>query len=133
MALTGLPGPDDFLKQAIALALGNVRQHGGRPFGAVLVRDDVVLATGVNEVMTSGDPTAHAEIQAIRAACRSIGNVRLDGCAIYASGHPCPMCLTAIYADLAKPASERSVQVVVTPVSLDDEHPYAAPRALQKG
>src|SRR5690554_6443260 len=85
-----------FLRQAIDLALQSVRR-GGRPFGAVLVKDDVVVATGVNEVMATGDPTAHAELQTIRAASRALGSLRLDGCVIYASGHPCPMFLSALY------------------------------------
>ena len=149
---------DAFLKQAISLALHNVRVSAGRPFGAVLAKDGQVLATGVNEVVASGDPTAHAELQAIRAACKATGQVRLDGCVMYASGHPCPMCLTAmyltgigrvycafsndsaqayglstshIYADLAKSPAERSLQVVVKPVALDGEHPYAAWQAIQ--
>ena len=146
-----------FLEQAVALALANVRERRGRPFGAVLVKDGNVLATGVNDVLATGDPTAHAELQAIRAACKATGSVRLDGCVIYASGHPCPMCLTAmyltgidrvfcafsnesaqayglstshVYADLSKPPSERLVQVVVSSVPLEGEHPYEAWRAL---
>jgi len=63
----------------------------------VLVKDGEVLATGVNEVAATNDPTAHAEVQAIRAACRRTGALRLDGCVMFASGHPCPMCLTAMY------------------------------------
>ena len=90
-------GVERFLKQAVALAVDNVRARRGRPFGAVLVKDGEVLATGVNEVAATNDPTAHAEMQAIRAACRRTGAVRLDGCVMFASGHPCPMCLTAMY------------------------------------
>lgn len=93
--------PDDtdlaFLRQAADLALRNVTGQGGRPFGAVLVEAGRVLATGVNEVTATGDPTAHAEMQAIRAASAATGRTRFDGCAMYASGHPCPMCLSAMY------------------------------------
>jgi guanine deaminase len=146
-----------FLQQAVALAVDNVRARRGRPFGAVLVRDGAVLATGVNEVAATNDPTAHAELQAIRAACRRIATPRLDGCVMFASGHPCPMCLTAlyltgvhhvycafsleagepyglstanIYSELAAAAAQRSVQVVCSPVHVD-EHPYSMWRALQ--
>lgn len=85
-----------FLCEAIDLARDNVRR-GGRPFGAVLVKDGKAIATGVNEIAATGDPTTHAELQAIRAASRVLGSPRLDGCVIYASGHPCPMCLAAMH------------------------------------
>jgi tRNA(Arg) A34 adenosine deaminase TadA len=87
---------ETFLVQAIDLARRNVENHGGRPFGAVVVRDGAVVGTGVNEMGATGDPTAHAELQAIRAASRDLGTLRLDGCTVYASGHPCPMCLAAM-------------------------------------
>jgi tRNA(Arg) A34 adenosine deaminase TadA len=87
---------DRFLEQAIGLARDNV-EKGGRPFGAVLVRDGVVIATGVNEMMETGDPTAHAELLAVRGAAQALGTPRLEGCIVYASGHPCPMCLAAMY------------------------------------
>ncbi|BAN48953.1 nucleoside deaminase [Metapseudomonas resinovorans] len=85
----------DYLEQAVDLARQNVEQ-GGRPFGAVLVKDGRVLARGVNEIHLNGDPSAHAELQAIRLASRELGP-RLDGCVIYASGQPCPMCLAAMH------------------------------------
>lgn len=85
-----------FLEQAVELARRNA-QDGGRPFGAVLVKQERVIATGVNEIALTGDPTAHAELQAIRAASRELKSPRLDGCVLYASGHPCPMCLSAAY------------------------------------
>ena len=87
---------EQFLQQAIALALANVRE-GGRPFGAVVVKDGAVIATGVNEIGATGDPTAHAELSAIRKAAQVLGSPRLDGCVVYASGQPCPMCLSAMY------------------------------------
>jgi len=86
-----------FLDQAVQLAIENVRDHGGRPFGAVIARDGEVISTGVNELLATGDPTAHAELLAIRAAARKLGSLRLTGCTVYASGQPCPMCLSAIY------------------------------------
>ncbi len=85
----------DWMKHVVELAVKNVDQ-GGKPFGAVLVRDGIVLGEGVNEVLASGDPTTHAEMQAIRAASRSSGP-DLTGAVAYASGHPCPMCLAALY------------------------------------
>ncbi|MBG5233533.1 nucleoside deaminase [Pseudomonas aeruginosa] len=87
---------ETFMREAIALARANV-EAGGRPFGAVLVRDGRVLARGVNQIHETHDPSAHAELQAIRQACQALGSPRLDGCVIYASGHPCPMCLAAMH------------------------------------
>lgn len=85
----------DFLQQAIALARDNVDQ-GGRPFGAVVVRDGAVIARAVNRMEADKDPTAHAELLALRAAGALVGSTRLDGCVVYASGQPCPMCLAAM-------------------------------------
>ena len=84
------------LKQAIELAVGNVRRNGG-PFGALVVRGGVVIATGCNQVITTNDPTAHAEVVAIREACRVLGSFQLRDCDIYSSCEPCPMCLGALY------------------------------------
>jgi len=85
-----------FLRQAVALAMANM-DAGGRPFGALVVKDGQVVATGVNQIGATGDPTAHAELSAIREAARVLGSPRLDGCVVYASGQPCPMCLSAMY------------------------------------
>ena len=90
-----------FLNQAIELAVDNVRRGGG-PFAALVVRGGVVIATGCNQVTRSNDPTAHAEIVAIREACRVLGSFQLEGCDLYSSCEPCPMCLGAIY--WARPA-----------------------------
>jgi len=148
-----------FLCEAIELARENVRK-GGRPFGAVLVKDGKVIATGVNEILETGDPTTHAELQAIRVASKVLGSPRLDGCAIYASGHPCPMCLSAmhltgirevafaysndegqryglstakIYAEMAKPLAAQSLKAVHMPVRIEGEDPYEMWQALPKG
>src|SRR5205085_9729049 len=88
--------PDDegWLSQAVALATANVADGGG-PFGAVVVRAGVVIGTGQNRVTRDNDPTAHAEVQAIRAACRSIGDFSLVGATVYTSCEPCPLCLAA--------------------------------------
>ena len=134
-----------FLCEAIELAQSNMEQ-GGRPFGAVVVRDGEVVATGVNEIVATNDPTAHAEMTALRAASRKLGSPSLAGCAVYASGHPCPMCMAAmrlsgvsevcyaysnddgapfglstaaIYADLAKPFAEQSMKIAYMPVRLE--------------
>lgn len=85
-----------FMRQAIDLSIENVH-NGGGPFGAVIVRDGEVVATGVNNVVPHCDPTAHAEVSAIRKACQRVGDFKLDGCTIYTSCEPCPMCLSAIY------------------------------------
>ncbi|CAD5110283.1 nucleoside deaminase [Zestomonas carbonaria] len=87
---------EDFMREAVALARANV-EAGGRPFGAVLVRDGQVIARAANEIHLDQDPTGHAELLAIRRASRALGSPRLDGCVIYASGHPCPMCLAAMH------------------------------------
>lgn len=135
----------DFLRQAIELAYQN-SEAGGRPFGAVIVKDGVVIATGVNQILSSNDPTAHAELQAIRAASKQLNSANLEGCSVFASGHPCPMCMAAmrmagiqavtyaysneagepfglstaaIYADLTKPFAEQSMQIRYVPVRLE--------------
>jgi tRNA(Arg) A34 adenosine deaminase TadA len=87
----------DFMRRAIALALENVRSGRGGPFGAVIAKDGRVIAEGANRVTVSNDPTAHAEIVAIREACRVLKNFQLAGCDLYTSCEPCPMCLGAIY------------------------------------
>ena len=90
-----------FMSRAIALSLENVRSGGG-PFAAVVVKDGKIIAEGTNRVTSANDPTAHAEIVAIRGACRAVGSFQLTGCEIYTSCEPCPMCLGAIY--WARPA-----------------------------
>ena len=87
---------EKFMAKAIRLATDNVA-NGGGPFGAVVVRDGEIVASGVNRVTASCDPTAHAEVSAIREACRRLGTFSLEGCEIYTSCEPCPMCLSAIY------------------------------------
>jgi tRNA(Arg) A34 adenosine deaminase TadA len=87
---------ENFMREAIRLATESV-QNGGGPFGAVIVRDGHVIGRGINRVTLSNDPTAHAEVQAIRDACHTIGDFRLSGCDLYVSCLPCPMCMGAIY------------------------------------
>ena len=85
-----------FMRKAIALSIENIKKGGG-PFGAVIVKDNRIIATGTNHVTAKKDPTAHAEINAIRKACQKLGTFDLSGCEIYSSCEPCPMCLSAIY------------------------------------
>lgn len=92
-----MQGNPEWMKQAIALATENVVSGRGGPFGAVVVRGNEVIASGVNLVTTTNDPTAHAEVSAIRAACKALGTFSLAGCEVYTSCEPCPMCLAAIY------------------------------------
>lgn len=89
--------PNAFMARAIALSLENVQQRAGGPFAAVVVKDGKIVAEGANEVTATNDPTAHAEVVAIRAACRKLNSFDLQGCEIYTSCEPCPMCLGAIY------------------------------------
>ncbi|AFL87195.1 cytosine/adenosine deaminase [Terriglobus roseus DSM 18391] len=96
MASTVQPDPK-FMRMAIALATENVRSGRGGPFGAVVVRNGEVLAAEANTVTSSNDPTAHAEVNAIRAACRKIESFQLDDCEVYTSCEPCPMCFAALY------------------------------------
>lgn len=86
-----------YLQQSIALAIANAKSGKGGPFGVVIVHDDTVISTGVNTVTQDNDPTAHAEVNAIRIACKKMGNFTLADCILIASCEPCPMCLSAIY------------------------------------
>ena len=88
---------EKFMQMAIDLAEYNVKEGQGGPFGAVIVKDGMVLARSANKVVPTNDPTAHAEVSAIRLACQELGTFSLAGCEIYTSCEPCPMCLGAIY------------------------------------
>jgi guanine deaminase len=92
-----MQGNPAFMQEAISLATENVASGRGGPFGAVVVKDGEVIAAGVNLVTALNDPTAHAEVTAIRNACRALAMFQLDGCDVYTSCEPCPMCLAAIY------------------------------------
>ena len=87
----------EFLQLAIDTALDNIKSNNGGPFGAVIVKDGMLIAKSPNTVTSSNDPTAHAEINAIRLACKELKTFDLSGCEIYSSCEPCPMCLSAIY------------------------------------
>ncbi|MBN2713998.1 MAG: nucleoside deaminase [Planctomycetes bacterium] len=88
---------EKFMAEAIALAKEKMEAGEGGPFGAVIVRDGEIVGRGWNRVTSANDPTAHAEVVAIRDACRNLGTFILEGCEIYSSCEPCPMCLCAIY------------------------------------
>jgi len=88
---------NQFMRAAIALAEKNVAEGTGGPFGAVIVRDGEIIGEGTNRVTSDNDPTAHAEVMAIRNACEKLGTYSLEGCEVYTSCEPCPMCLSAIY------------------------------------
>ena len=92
----------EFMQEAIRLSINNVEEGKGGPFAAIVVKDGKIIARGVNQVTTNNDPTAHAEVVAIRNACTALNSFQLDGCEIYTSCEPCPMCLGAIY--WARPA-----------------------------
>ncbi len=111
------------MRQAVERAVENVHDGGG-PFAALIVRDGAVIARGVNRVTASNDPTAHAEVVAIRAACEALGQFHLDGCVLYTTCEPCPMCLGAIYwahLDRVLYASTRSD---AADAGFDDAHIY---------
>ena len=86
-----------FMREAIRLSIENMRAGNGGPFGAVIVKDGKIIARGFNQVTSSNDPTAHAEVVAIREACKVLNSFQLEDCEIYTSCEPCPMCLGAIY------------------------------------
>jgi len=92
----------EFMRRAIALAMENVSTGSGGPFAALIAKDGHIIAEGANRVTATNDPTAHAEVVAIREACRNLGDFQLSGCDLYTTCEPCPMCLGAIY--WARPA-----------------------------
>ena len=88
---------EEFMSTAVKAALKGMSNNEGGPFGCIVVKDGKIIGTGNNKVTSTNDPTAHAEVTAIRDACKNIGSFQLDGCIIYTSCEPCPMCLGAIY------------------------------------
>lgn len=144
---------EKYLLDSIRLAMDNVEQRRTWPFGAVIVRDGKVLARAVNEVEALCDPSAHAEMQAVRAAAKSLGTTDLGGCTVYASGYPCSMCYSAMYlsgveavyyaysnedgepydlsaasgyVELAKPLEQREMKLISLPVRAQGEDLYKA-------
>ena len=113
-----------FLQRAIELAVQNVKDRRGGPFGAVIVRDGTIIAEGTNLVTTSLDPTAHAEVVAIRKACAVLQSFELKGCVVYASCEPCPMCLAAIYWSRAERVYFAASREDAAAAQFDDEFLY---------
>ena len=113
-----------FLIRAIELAIDNVKTRQGGPFGAVIVRDGAIIAEGVNLVTGSLDPTAHAEIVAIRKACAHLNSFELKGCDVYTSCEPCPMCLAAIYWSRADRIVYAASRQDAAAAGFDDEFLY---------
>lgn len=112
------------MREAIRLSLENVDAASGGPFGAVIVREGEILARGTNFVTASNDPTAHAEIRAIRDACKAIGDYRLAGGEIYCSCEPCPMCLGAIYWARLEAVYFANTQEDAAAIGFDDRFIY---------
>lgn len=114
----------DFMKRAIALSAEKMRAHEGGPFGAVIVKDGKLLAEGHNQVTSINDPTAHAEVVAIRRACQELDSFNLEGCDIYTSCEPCPMCLSAIYWARLDRIYYANTRDDAASIGFDDDHIY---------
>ena len=113
-----------FMQMAIDLSVENV-DNGGGPFGAVIVSPDgEVIATGVNRVTATNDPTAHAEVSAIRAACQKVHDFKLHGCTVYSSCEPCPMCLSALYWAGVKRICFGNTKADAKAIDFDDQFIY---------
>lgn len=112
-----------FMREAIRLANESV-QNGGGPFGAVIVKDGVIIAGSSNSVTLDNDPTAHAEVNAIRKACQKLGTYDLSGCVVYTSCEPCPMCLGAIYWAHLDGVYYGSTKKDAADIDFDDEFIY---------
>lgn len=113
----------DFMQRAIDLAKENVKKGGG-PFGAVIVKNGKIVGEGVNRVTSNNDPTAHAEVTAIRNACENLSSFQLDDCEIYSSCEPCPMCLGAIYWARPKKLYFASTKQDAADIDFDDSFIY---------
>lgn len=125
---------EELMRRAIVLSVGNVR-NGGGPFGAVITRNGEVVATGVNRVTANNDPTAHAEVSAIRNAAEALGTFDLSDCEIYTSCEPCPMCLGAIYWARLKKVYFANNKTDAKNIGFDDSFIYdelALPRQERK-
>ena len=115
--------PESFMREAIKLSAESVRSGGG-PFGAVIVRNGEIIARGENRVTVCNDPTAHAEVSAIREAAARLGTYDLSGCEIYSSCEPCPMCLGAIYWARLDKLYYAGTRADAANVGFDDAHIY---------
>ena len=113
-----------WMNEAIALARAGMREHGGGPFGAVVVSHNEIVGGGWNQVTSSLDPTAHAEVTAIRDACRNLKRFELGGCVLYTSCEPCPMCLSAIYWSRLDRVYFASTRTDAARIGFDDDFIY---------
>jgi len=113
-----------FMRAAIALAEKNVADGTGGPFGAVIVRNGEIIGEGTNRVTSDNDPTAHAEVMAIRKACEKLGTYSLEGCEVYTSCEPCPMCLSAIYWARLDRIFYGNTKVDAAEIDFDDDFLY---------
>lgn len=116
---------ETFMRLAIELGRNGVKNNVGGPFGAVVVKDGRVVGRGWNKVTSTLDPTAHAEVTAIRDACQNIGSFQLDDCIIYTSCEPCPMCLGAIYWARPKQIYFAASRKDAAAIDFDDDHIYS--------
>jgi guanine deaminase len=123
-SVMGVMSENKFMKHAGALALEKMRADRGGPFGAVIVRDGEIIAEGWNQVTSTNDPTAHAEIVAIRRACAALGVFNLQHCDIYTSCEPCPMCLGAIYWARLRRLYFANTRADAARIGFDDEFIY---------
>jgi guanine deaminase len=116
--------PADFMQEAIRLAAEGRATRRGGPFGCVIVRRGGIVARGQNRVTSTNDPTAHAEVEAIRAACRALGTFQLADCELYTSCEPCPMCLAAIYWAHIPTVYFANTRSDAAAIGFDDDHIY---------
>ncbi len=114
----------NFMREAIRLSLEKMEAGFGGPFGAVVVRDGEIIARGYNNVLATNDPTAHAEVDAIRKACQALGNFQLTDCELYTSCEPCPMCLGAIYWARPRKVYYANSKADAAAVGFDDQFIY---------
>ena len=115
---------EGFMREAIRLSLENMRSGKGGPFGAVIVKDGKIIARGFNQVTSTNDPTAHAEVVAIREACKELNSFQLEGCEIYTSCEPCPMCLGAIYWARSAKMYYANTKIDAAKIGFDDQFIY---------
>jgi tRNA(Arg) A34 adenosine deaminase TadA len=115
---------EKFMIEAVNTALTGMNNNEGGPFGCVIVKDGQIIGRGNNKVTSTNDPTAHAEVMAIRDACENLGTFQLDGCIIYTSCEPCPMCLGAIYWARPEKVYYGSNQEDAANIGFDDEFIY---------
>jgi len=124
-----------YMSKALDLAVAGINDNKGGPFGAVIVRNDAIISQGQNEVTSLNDPTAHAEIQAIRQACQALNQYHLTDCILYTTCEPCPMCLAAIYWAHIDKVYYAATRMDAKQINFDDEFIYeefAKPLTLRR-